>query len=251
VTRIRILSDLHLEFSAWEPPKVPADVVVLAGDIDVGTAGLEWAGRMFADTPVVYVVGNHEYFGHELAGGLTDLRRAAKRLHIHLLENDAVVIGGVRFLGTTLWTDFAFYGGEPPQIARAMAVGRRVMVDYRAIRFDAHTALEPGHTLECHQQAKAWLAAQLGSTAERTVVVTHHLPHPQSVHARYAEDPVNPCFASDLSALVRPPVNLWVHGHTHESIDYAVEGTRVVCNPRGYLPHQPNRQFQPTLVVEV
>ena len=81
------------------------------------------------------------------------------------------------------------------------------------------------------------------------MVITHHLPHAMSVHAKYAGDPLNPAFASDLSALVRQPVQLWIHGHTHESMDYQIDGTRVVCNPRGYLPQQPNTAFDPGLVV--
>jgi len=83
------------------------------------------------------------------------------------------------------------------------------------------------------------------------VVVTHHLPHRQSIHSKWEGDPLNPGFASDLSRLVRPPVRLWVHGHTHESFDYQVNGTRVICNPRGYVPMQPNTAFDPKLVVEV
>jgi Icc-related predicted phosphoesterase len=112
--KIRVLSDLHLEFQAWTPPASPADLVVLAGDIDTGVEGMNW-GR--------------EYF--------------------------------------------------------------------------------------------------------------------------HRGDLLNPCFASDLSALLRPPVKLWIHGHTHESMDYDIEGTRVVCNPRGYLPEEPNKRFNPRLVVEV
>lgn len=248
--RIRVLSDLHLEFQDWTPPSVPADVVVLAGDIHVGVAGVTWARKHFPRTQIIYVPGNHEFFGGEMSVALHDLRRIASAHDVHLLDGDAATIGGVRFLGAILWTDFALYGSEAPMIARAFANARQGMVDYRAIRVLDSGLLRPQDTLAIHQCQAAWLAEQLAQPfAGATVVITHHLPHARSVHAKYAGDLLNPAFASDLSALVREPVQLWIHGHTHESMDYEVHGTRVVCNPRGYLPQQPNAAFDPGLVV--
>ena len=248
--RISVLSDLHLEFQDWTPPSVPADVVVLAGDIQVGVAGVIWGRRHFADAQIIYVPGNHEFFGGEMGATLRALRAVAGEHGVHLLDGDSVMIEGVRFLGATLWTDFALYGSEAPMIARASAAAKRGMVDYRAIRLLGSGLLRPQDTLAIHQRQVAWLAQQLAQPfAGATVVITHHLPHAGSVHAKYAGDLLNPAFASDLSALVREPVQLWIHGHTHESMDYEVHGTRVVCNPRGYLPQQPNPAFDPGLVV--
>ncbi len=250
--RIRVLSDLHLEFQDWAPPPAPADVVVLAGDIHVGVDGVSWARRHFGQSQIIYVPGNHEFFGGEMGATLQELRRVAGAHDVQLLDGDAVLIEGVRFLGATLWTDFAFYGAEPPMIARACADARRGMVDYRAIRRPDSTLLQPQDTLAIHQRQAAWLAEQIAQPfTGATVVITHHLPHASSVHAKYAGDLLNPAFASDLSALVREPVQLWIHGHTHESMDYEVDGTRVVCNPRGYLPQQPNAAFDPGLVATI
>jgi Icc-related predicted phosphoesterase len=126
------------------------------------------------------------------------------------------------------------------------------MVDYRLIRWRDTGLLTPEGTRAIHHLQAAWLTNQLAQQfSGDTVVVTHHLPHPNSVHPRYTGDSLNPSFASDLSALVREPVKLWIHGHTHESMDYVVNGTRVVCNPRGYMPQEPNRSFKPSLVVEL
>jgi predicted phosphodiesterase len=248
--RIRVHSDLHLEFQDWIPPLVAADVVVLAGDIHVGVEGLPWARRHFADTHLIYVPGNHEYYGGEMESTREQLRQVAAAQGIVLLDCDAVVIDGVRFLGATLWTDFALHGSDPDAIARAQAEARRRMVDYRRINLRAAGRLQPDDTRRIHQRQSAWLAQQLARPfAGATVVVTHHLPHARSVHPRYQGDPLNPSFASDLSALVRNPVQLWIHGHTHESIDYQIDGTRVVCNPRGYLPQDPNPSFDPERVV--
>jgi hypothetical protein len=103
-----------------------------------------------------------------------------------------------------------------------------------------------------HLTGVAWLAQRLAEPfAGPTVVVTHHLPHRECIHPKYEGTRFNPCFASDLDHLVRAPVALWVHGHTHESIDFLVNGTRVVCNPRGYLPHEPNPSFDPVGAIEL
>ncbi len=250
--RIRVLSDLHLEFQDWTPPPAPADVVVLAGDIHIGVNGVIWGRKHFAQAQIIYVPGNHEFFGGEMGAALQELRRVAAAHDVHLLDADALTIDGVRFLGATLWTDFALYGSEAPMIARAFADAKRGMVDYRAIRVVDSGLLRPQDTLTIHQRQVTWLTQQLAQWyAGATVVITHHLPHARSVHAKYAGDLLNPAFASDLSGLVRAPVRLWIHGHTHESMDYEVHGTRVVCNPRGYLPQQPNPAFDPGLVVTI
>jgi Icc-related predicted phosphoesterase len=250
--RIRIHSDLHLEFAGWEPPPVSADVVVLAGDIHVGVAGLRWMRRHFPDTPVVYVPGNHEYFHGRMHDVLDALRAEAAALGIHVLDMDEVVLAGARFLGATLWTDFAIYGTEPEQVAQTMASAKRLMHDYRVIRFGPQGKFKPEHALKLHREHVRWLERKLVQPfAGPTVVVTHHLPHRLSIHPKFEDDPLNPGFASDLAYLVRSPVQLWAHGHTHESLDYVTDGTRVVCNPRGYIPMQPNLDFDPGLVVEV
>ena len=128
--RILVLSDLHLEFGAVEVPRGTADVVVLAGDIHVGRDGLAWAKEAFPDQPVVYVLGNHEYYGdvfHRLA---LELKSLARGSNVHVLERDAVDIDGVSFLGCTLWTDFALFGTAE----RGRALARNTMTDYQVIK---------------------------------------------------------------------------------------------------------------------
>ncbi len=250
--RIRVHSDLHLEFQDWQPPAAQADVVVLAGDIHVGIDGLTWARRAFPATPIVYVLGNHEYYEHEIAALLSNMRQRGRELDIHVLECDEAIIEGIRFLGATLWTGFTYLGNSPSDIASAMTFAQRAMVDYRVIRTQASLKLRPEYVRDLHHEHRAWLTRKLTEPfAGRTVVVTHHLPHERSVHAKYAGDILNCAFVTHLPMLVRPPVDLWIHGHTHESMDYDVDGTRVICNPRGYLPGDPNKSFDPTLVVSV
>ena len=122
--RIRVLSDLHLEFKDWKPPKADADadVVVLAGDIHVGVKGIEWARRSFPSIPIVYVAGNHEFYGEHIHDMTQELLREGRRLGVDVLDARSAVIGGVRFLGATLWTDFAL--GE---MTRARSIAQWLM----------------------------------------------------------------------------------------------------------------------------
>lgn len=252
--RIRMMSDLHIEFFDFVPTEVPADVVVLAGDILTEHYGLGWARKTFPDKPIVYVMGNHEFYNAHHERVLERARQEAVELGIHLLENDQVVIDGVRFLGATLWTDFEVESGNPqvPDSAYAMWYAKRAMTDFNAIRYRGGL-LSPEATRAFHAASRAWLTERLAEPfAGKTVVVTHHLPLTRSIHPDFFRHPLNPAFASHLPELVRPPVDLWIHGHTHCSCDYLTEeGTRVVCNPRGYGPADLNREFNQYLVVEV
>ena len=252
ISRFRIFSDLHLEFSDWTPPAADADAVVLAGDIAVGPDGIAWARQKFNQTPIIYVPGNHEFYGTQLPDALEELRAQAQRHEVHFLDGDGCVVGGTRFLGATLWTDYALYGSEPADLDRAMADAAEEINDFRMIKWSNGSRFRPELVRQMHLTRAQWLEEQLAEPfVGPTVVVTHHLPHRLSIHPKYEGTRYNPCFASDLDHLVRAPVTLWVHGHTHESIDYTVNGTRVVCNPRGYLPHEPNPSFDPSGVIEL
>jgi predicted phosphodiesterase len=249
--RIRVLSDLHLEFKNWNPPRVDADVIVLAGDIHVGTKGVEWARRSFPSIPIVYVPGNHEFYGEHIEDMTEELSDAGQRFGVHVLDGELIVIGGVRFLGVTLWTDFALQGTDPTSIACAMAHAQYGMYDYKVIRCEDDRTFRPADSRALHLEQVQWLRSQLANDfVGSTVVVTHHLPHRQSIHPKYNASDLNPSFASDLSNLMGPPVSLWAHGHTHESFDYVVNDTRIVCNPRGYDPMELNEAFDPSFAVD-
>lgn len=259
--RLRILSDLHIEATPFVPPAVPADALVLAGDIDEGAAGMEWARKRF-DGPIVYVLGNHELYGERLPDALETLGARASDLGIHLLHDARVVIDGVRFLGATLWTDFRVNGylrpeGPADNTARiAMYDARRLQNDYRYIRFGPkrrrhRDRLRPLDTLAMHRASTEWLRRELDEPfSGKTVVVTHHAPHLKSIPSDRIGAVYVPCYASHLPELVRRPVDLWIHGHFHASVDYDVGGTRVISNPRGRRDGA-NPRFLAELVVEV
>lgn len=245
--KVRVLSDLHTEFAPFADTPTEADVVVLAGDIGTGTAGLHWAAQAFGATPVVYVAGNHEYYGHEFATLRERLRKTARELGIHFLENSSVVLDGVRFLGATLWTDFQVFG--PAEEWFAMHAAREGMSDCRVIR-DGDTSFGPTRMAALHEASRGWLERELRSGfSGPTVVVTHHLPSLRSVAPRFARSLLTAAFASRRDDLVAQ-ADLWVHGHTHDACDYRLGRCRVVCNPRGYPGERPGG-FEAAKVVTV
>ena len=249
--KILILSDLHTEFVGqfWDLPEdLPEfDVVVLAGDIAGSPAqGVAWAAERFGSKPTVYVPGNHEFYGASIETALVrGAGAAADWPHIRFLDRDAHIIGRVRFVGAILWTDYALLGSEITAMAyAARGLNDHVRIERRgpmgSIRFS------PGDALDRHREDLAYLESALAHPFDgKTVVVTHHAPHPDSVARRFANDPLSPCFVSDLSELIgRFQPAAWFHGHTHDNFDYRVGATRVVCNPKGYGPRRPGQRLE-------
>lgn len=264
--KIYALSDLHLEFSPFTPDPdaiKAADAIVLAGDIHLGVHGITWARKAFPNKPVVYVAGNHEFYGYHWDKLLDQLREEARAQDVYFLENESVVIEGIRFLGATLWTDFEYYG-----LSRRSQCMREVegcLVDYRDIKAETiqpevvsaimgtqdgkkgavrwSRKLTAVHTLARHQASLVWLKTELLKPREvdktlGTVVVSHHYPHRDSTAPRYAKELMSSGFGSQLPLDLIAQARLWIHGHTHDSFDYRLsrskDAARVVCNPRGY-----------------
>ena len=254
--RIHLLSDLHLDFSEFEPPPTDADVVILAGDIGEGTTGVKWAKQKFT-VPVIYIAGNHEYYTRRdwpatLASIQQSIRAEADGSNVHFLENESIVFGDVRFLCATLWTDFNFYGN----VERGMMSARMVMSDFRGAICTDRGFFRPSDACALHEASVAWLDAELSQSWQgSTVVVTHFLPSALSVAPQWQGDHANTGFASNLDRLVEK-ADLWVHGHSHSPACYRTGGCRVVCNPRGYTrrahPANPeNTAFNPAMVLDV
>lgn len=265
--KILVLSDLHLAHLSFAPLHdsrridEDADVVVLAGDIDDGVGGFRWGREAFPDKPIVYVAGNHEFYDRHWMHHLDDMREAGKKYDIEFLEADAIELGGVRFLGCSLWTDYALFGAD--RKSDAMRLAKSSMNDFNSIKISRTAELHwvhskyliPALAERRHRGSVEWLEKSLEGIGEpaKTVIVTHHAPHPQSIPARFASDLLSASYASDLSRLMGK-AGLWIHGHMHTRSDYVIDGTRVVANPRGY-PHKnggmENSSFDPFFMVEV
>ncbi len=254
--KLWILSDLHVDVNRRYPlalpnPRPQHDAVIIAGDICHGIEeGIRFiAGEQLDAKPVMFVAGNHEFYGSDRHAELAAGRAEATNFpNIHLLEREGVEIGGLTFLGCTLWTDYR-YGGPREQRA-AMYLAAQRLNDHRQIR-NGGRLWTPQDALEEHEASRVWLAGQLTQGGNRRkVVVTHHAPSRRSVQESYRDDLLTTAFASNLDELVANAA-LWVHGHMHAPADYELDGCRVVANPRGYVGIREDRAFNPALVVEV
>lgn len=258
--RLLILSDLHHELWKNFAPRIDPslsrpDVVILAGDINVGANAITWAEQTFAGIPVLYVHGNHEAYGKNLEEAQKEIAAtAALTKNVHFLDCGEYRLGRVRFLGATLWTNFRLFGDDDRQAA--MRTAEAVMVDYKRIRLASkgYRKLRAADTAQFHAMHRSWLTERLVEPFDgKTVVITHMAPSMRSVAEEYAGDPASAAYASRLDDLVSQ-ADVWVHGHMHDSFDYHIGKCRVVCNPCGYMTRGggiENDQFDPSFVIVV
>ena len=272
---IQILSDLHLEshpdFQARPAPG--ADLLVLAGDIGSYQGGSMLAARGDADfglarfspvhgwpTPVLFIPGNHEYDGLDFDAAHARLRDTCERLGLVWLERETVVWGGVRFVGTTLWTDFDALG--PPAADHAAVLAQQLRAREKAFRAADFYLRKTGGTRggapflaeAVREQAlvcQRWLREALGTPFDGpTVAVTHFAPSLRSADPRYGLSPGTAGFCNALDDLL-PQARLWLHGHLHAPSDYVHHGCRVVANPLGYLRKGEQAAFRPGCIVSL
>ena len=260
--RLLVLSDLHLEIWGERAPCIDAlskpDVVILAGDIHTKARGPAWARATFPHVPVLYVAGNHEFYGDAIDKLSSRMREACETyVNVHYLDCCEFTLPGVRFLGLTLWTDLELFGAARKHLA--MIKCKDLLNDYHLIKFapsgsNEYRKLHPIDTGRLHAEQRQWLKQKLDEPfSGRTVVISHMAPSMLSVPPVYASDIVSAAYASNLDDLVAK-ADLWIHGHTHTSHDYEVGRCRVVTNPLGYptrhgLPENP--QFDPNFIVHL
>jgi Icc-related predicted phosphoesterase len=257
--KIALASDLHVEFGDIDlVNEQGADLLILAGDIvmlkdldkksERGDRARNFFQRVSAQWPrTLYVMGNHEHYSGDFAKGADRFKTFCEQHHIiniTLLDKESVVINGYDFHGGTLWTDFN------DMDTFTMHNAATAMNDYNGVKNTDDTVswkFLPKHALRDHQKMRNYLQVVMdtyresGRTDNRVVVITHHAPSPGSVHEKYAHDRLmNGCFYSNLDNFImaNPQIQLWVHGHTHDPFDYGVGGTRIVCNPRGYVQYE-------------
>jgi predicted phosphodiesterase len=263
--RLRILSDLHLEVAPWTFEPVGEDLVILAGDVcDRSTVGRQRRDNLFAQIAqaglrALYVLGNHEgYQGQLSLSELVKRIRSECSDHVRLLDRESLDVGGFRFLGCSLWTDFSLvdglkWRGLVLSQAEAAYVAGASINDFKHFCADGikPRPLTPENMLEWYRRDRAWLDQTITASTLPTVVISHFLPGPASVAEEFKTSVLTPYFASDCRALMRAPVQLWVHGHTHVACAYRHGEVRVICNPRGYAREERHSGFVSDLVVEL
>ena len=280
--KIQLLSDLHLEtHPLFVPEPAPgADVLVLAGDIGSYQQGHRMHDENFGleafsplaqyagwPTPVVFVPGNHEYDMFDFDQAHERLQRSCEQLGIHWLERETLVLQGVRFVGTTLWSDFDAIAIEQglQDIGRVQKLREKA---FRAANFYLKKTGGTRHGQPFLAEAlreeglssQSWLREALSTPFDgATVAVTHFAPSLQSADPRYGLVPGTAGFCNALDDLL-PSAQLWLHGHLHCPSDYVAQGRhadgrawqcRVVCNPLGYARKGEQLTFQPQLTIEI
>lgn len=281
MTPFGLLSDLHLEFGPYDGPWPAADVLLLSGDILVaahlGAArhldkipeayrdGVEKiVGRYDAFVAeackryrqVVWVAGNHEHYGSDVARTLQLIEEQyGSYANLQVLEKEAIQYEGILIFGATMWTNFNNHD------RKAMIEAHASMNDYRQIWINdagESRTITPAEIYEDHLvacEAFEHYRRHALDNGLKMVVMTHHAPSQRSCHPRFKRQALlNASYNSDLERLLGGNVALWVHGHTHDSYDYTINGTRIVCNPRGYWSEDMrslNKKFNGNLVLEV
>jgi len=232
--KIHLLSDTHNEFKEFTPSSSAknTDIVVLAGDIDIKARGIAWARKTFA-CPVLYVPGNHEFYNGHLTNTLKKMRLEACD-RVHVMDNDEFIFKGVRFLGATGWTDYSLTGNVP----LAELDAQQELNDFKKIREDGYRKVRPLDFLKRNSTTKNWLRDRLNESFDGlTVVITHHAPSILSLrdHCRNSDGShLDAAYANRWESLMGGSLALWLHGHSHFSVDYDLYGTRVISNPCGY-----------------
>jgi predicted phosphohydrolase len=247
--KIKIISDLHQEFGLSDLDFSNADLVILAGDTNLGTKGIEWVKKNIPSVPVIYLLGNHEYYKGSYPKTLNKIIEASKNSNINVLENSMVEFEGIRFHGATLWTDFSLFGNpvESGMICQAR------MNDYAQIRVDpAYSKLRSIDTFRIHQKSKSWLQQSLKESGGfKNVVTTHHAPSVKSIPEPDRDHALSAAYASNLEDVILEYQPLyWIHGHIHTPARYSIGNTEIICNPHGYLSEEYNG-YDKDLIIEI
>jgi predicted phosphodiesterase len=248
--------DLNNSWNLGLPDPDTYDVVVLAGDIHLDSRGIRWAAKTFQQKYVIYIAGNHEFYGSHLHKLSIEMAATAKEFpNIHFLDNSATVINGVRFVGATLWTSFELFGKGPQIIGSSLHAAKNCMADFSSIRFGSTGWMSPSDSVKLHRVSAAYLGDELAKPFDgQTVVVTHHLPSMKLVATEYETDLLSAAFASNLDHLVEQ-ADFWIAGHTHVGFDTMIGKCRCIVNPRGYPDRlqggYENRAFNPQLIIDL
>lgn len=267
---IRIISDLHIEF--WEDVRdassenkeivleeildeiiPPNDIdskttLIIAGDIGIHQLKYTWVDPLNILSKrferILFVTGNHFFYKSNIFG--SDIPLGQFNKNIHLLENNYVDIKDYRFIGANLWTNF--YNRNPI----SMLACQQRLNDYRLIRKYDNQIITPENVANVYDKSKAYLFNHMSST-KTNIVITHTAPSSLSIPEKYfAEYEISGGYISNLEDdILKNNIKLWIHGHTHESFNYYIGNTRVICNPYGYKDVLVNKKFNKNLVLDL
>jgi Icc-related predicted phosphoesterase len=267
--KINLVSDLHLDYSGYlDMPG--GEVLILAGDIcearsmrrdyeDVEPSSQPQPSSEFFThecakyEKVFMVMGNHEHYHGRFNRTYSEIVSMLPK-NVTLLENQAEEYQGVMFLGGTLWTDINQHDPLTEWHLRGHMSDYKLISNFHPEK-STYIKITPLMTAQAHAETKQYFESVLKDNRDKKcVVITHHAPSFKSIHKNYAGDHLmNGGYVSDLSDFIldNPNISFWNHGHTHFPFDYMIGETRVLCNPRGYLPYEAGNGFDVNFTFEV
>jgi len=289
VVKALVMSDLHLEFEKaanlnWLESLAPLpdsalyDVIILAGDIAFAGMRLEAYEQLFyyfeqlntLGKPIIFVPGNHEFYhsdnfdnlceklNEKLNEKLAEKINTPKYSNIQILSRSNFTFRGFTFIGATLWTDFDKKNKEAMDKAINLRWNEHEqqeevngMAEYKYVGSSDGYLITPEDVYNEHNEDLAYIQKQLEeNNPKKCVVITHHSPSNNKLGLQWNKT-LPYAYSSDLDEeiLNYQPI-AWIHGHIHDSLDYHIGNTRIICNPRGYLTKKMNADFNPNLIVE-
>ena len=275
--KLWIWSDVHNELQeVVYPPREQAsdcDLIMIAGDLNAAPdlhLTLEFLIRRY-EKPIIYVPGNHEFYQNKWMMNDRDRSLESDRQTIkaiealslqwpqqfYCLDADEVIIDNTRFIGASLWVDFLMKLPAKSDLPQRMWMARQMLNDFHAISMQDGKRFTPEDMLELHRSDAAYIRKKLAKPFDgSTVVLTHHMPHPDCTPPAYAGQEANFLFAcgaeafNDILHSEQAP-DLWICGHTHHAFDVQIGRSRIVCNPYGYRWEQGRNGFRWDWVITI
>lgn len=246
-TKIRVMSDLHLDFHNYDYVPEDEDILVLAGDVAEGIRGISWIARKIPPTlPVIYVLGNHEFYNHSMKTLKEKIQKIIDNecSNVHLLDNESFIFNNIKFIGSTLWTDYNLFKNSE----YCMRIANIQMNDFACIKKSETNRLTPRDCKLLFNKAKSFISQELKSSSMKNVIVTHHGPSNKSSSIKFRDGFLTAAFVSNLeSFIMKNNIELWIHGHCHSRSKYMIGDCKIVCNPLGY-PNEIVKYYSPVII---
>jgi predicted phosphohydrolase len=254
ILRIKVESDIHIDFEGHFPKLDDVDLYILPGDVGEDVRGLRFCKELLIKYPnlnIIHVPGNHEYYrGNKYTLEKIDAilsEESFNTLRYHYLQNSSVVLQGIKFIGATLWTDFN--NMDPVD----MVTAQTIMGDFKAIRTKegGYSRLLPNKVVRLHKRSREYIFNELERSEEPCIVVTHHKPY------RSEYNDLAPAYEVDMDESFDNCNNLpkyWFYGHTHKSEVYLCDRFReevtFISNCKGY-PFEKSTGFDSDFILDI
>lgn len=249
--KIWIFSDIHLGLNDAKQGFIPfpvvedADLLIVAGDVsDSIINSVEWIKKISKKVKTIFVPGNHEYYDLSIENTLKYIEENRIGENYFILNNDSVIIDNVKFIGSTLWTDFKVLAKDEYEKIVCQSACMNYVPDFSDFIYMHEPKnniippfFRPKDAEYLHYLSKEYILNELNKDfSGKKVLITHHALHKKSIDKRFKDDLSTSAYVSDLSEIfsMENKPNLVIHGHTHTTFRYLVNDVPVICNPMGF-----------------